>query len=136
MDFEIFIKKRRNNLESMGIKQLKTVEDVDKAFSKPGLNLVFVNSVCGCTLNKAIPGLKSAMEDISVDTITTVFAGQDNEATARAREYFEPEEPSSPSFFLMEKDTLLGSIHRDEIRMNDPKGVRQLILDMIKVHDS
>lgn len=133
---ETFVKERRKSLEELGLKQLKTVEDVDKAFSKPGLNLVFVNSVCGCTLNKAIPGLKSAMEDIDVDTITTVFAGQDNEATARAREYFEPKEPSSPSFFLMKKDTLLGSIHRDEIRMNDPEGVKRLILDMIKAHDS
>lgn len=136
MDFETFIEQRRKNLEELGIKQLKTVEDVDKSFSEDGLNLVFVNSVCGCTLNKAIPGLTKALNEIDVGKITTVFAGQDNEATSRAREYFEPEQPSSPSFFLMKKDKLEGVIHRDQIRISSPDEVKKQIVTLIESNAS
>lgn len=92
----------REELTEIGVEELKTPEDVDRAMKEynKGTMLMVINSVCGCAAGNARPGVKIALDgtDDKPDHLVTVFAGQDKEATARAREYFSEYPPSSPAF--------------------------------------
>lgn len=92
----------REELTELGVEELKTTEDVDRAMKEynQGTMLMVINSVCGCAAGNARPGVKIALDETSgkPDHLVTVFAGQDKEATARAREYFSEYPPSSPAF--------------------------------------
>ena len=73
----------RDELTSIGVKELLTSEDVDTAVKASGTTLVFVNSVCGCAAGSARPGLRlSMMSEVKPDNVVTVFAGMEREATA------------------------------------------------------
>ena len=93
----------RDELTSLGIKELTTPEEVEEVLpAAKGTTLVVVNSVCGCAAGQARPGVAIALENqVKPDHLYTVFAGQDKEATAKAREYFAPYPPSSPSIALL-----------------------------------
>ena len=80
----------REELTSAGVSEMRTAEEVDSILGqKQGTVLVIVNSVCGCAAGGARPGVKIALDHTKVpDKVTTVFAGQDKEATERARDYF------------------------------------------------
>jgi len=81
-----------------------------------GTALIVVNSVCGCAAGNCRPGVAQALEnDLLPEHLFTVFAGQDKEATAKAREYFEPYPPSSPSIALMKDGKLVHFIQRQQI---------------------
>jgi putative YphP/YqiW family bacilliredoxin len=92
----------RKELTDLGVQELTTPEEVDQAIqeNQEGTMLMVINSVCGCAAGNARPGVAIALENSEVkpDKLVTVFAGQDKEATARAREYFQDYPPSSPSF--------------------------------------
>jgi putative YphP/YqiW family bacilliredoxin len=92
----------RKELTDLGVEELTTPDDVDRAIAEhqSGTMLMVINSVCGCAAGNARPGLGIALERSAVkpDKLVTVFAGQDKEATARAREHFKDYPPSSPSF--------------------------------------
>ncbi|MBN2731048.1 MAG: BrxA/BrxB family bacilliredoxin [Balneolaceae bacterium] len=92
----------REELTEIGVEELKTPEDVDRAMKEynKGTMLMVINSVCGCAAGNARPGVKIALDETGdkPDHLVTVFAGQDKEATARAREYFSEYPPSSPAF--------------------------------------
>ena len=92
-------KPMREELTSVGFKELKTTQDVDRALQKKeGTLLVLVNSVCGCAAGSCRPGVLLSLDNSKKpDVLTTVFAGQDKEATAKARAYMQPYPPSSPS---------------------------------------
>jgi putative YphP/YqiW family bacilliredoxin len=92
----------RDELTSSGFQELKTAEEVDSLFkNNNGTFLIFINSVCGCAAGSARPGvIMSANNGKKPDVMATVFAGQDKEATSRAREYMLPYPPSSPSIAL------------------------------------
>ena len=82
----------------MGARECRSVEDVDAAVKSPGVVMMIVNSVCGCAAAKARPGIGMALEQgPKPDVVATVFAGADMAATDRARQYFAPFPPSSPS---------------------------------------
>ena len=100
---EFFIAPMREELTQLGVKELRTVGDVDEAVTKSsGTLMVVVNSVCGCAAGKARPGVALALRhDTKPDAVATVFAGADVEATERARSYFTGYPPSSPSIALM-----------------------------------
>ena len=94
----------REELTQFGVEELKTPEDVDKAMKEyKGTMLLAINSVCGCAAGNARPGLGIALEqsEVKPDHMVTVFAGQDKEATAHARDYFSEYPPSSPAFAAM-----------------------------------
>ncbi len=105
------------DLTENGFKGLTTPEEVDNVLqSKEGTVLVVVNSVCGCAAGMARPGAKLALEnDKTPDQLTTVFAGVDHEATARAREYMLPYPPSSPSIALFKDGKLVHFLERHHI---------------------
>lgn len=92
----------RKELTDIGIEELKTEEDVDRAMTEynQGTMLMAINSVCGCAAGNARPGLAIALEkaEQKPNHLVTVFAGQDKDATARARDYFSEFPPSSPAF--------------------------------------
>ena len=121
MSFERYmldmIQPMRDDLTSVGIQELRTPDEVEQSLpSAKGTTLVVINSVCGCAAGLARPGVAQALEhDITPDHLYTVFAGQDKEATAKAREYFAPYPPSSPSIALMKDGELVHFIERHQI---------------------
>ncbi|MEZ6003692.1 MAG: BrxA/BrxB family bacilliredoxin [Planctomycetota bacterium] len=106
----------RDELTSIGAKELLTPEDVDAAMRQEGTTLVVVNSVCGCAAGSARPAVRLAMmHDKKPTNLVTVFAGMESDATARAREYFKPYRPSSPQMAIMKDGQLLEMIQRQDI---------------------
>ena len=110
----------RQELTRLGVKELRTPEEVDGTLQNAkGTTMVVVNSVCGCAAGKARPGIALALRNgHRPDHLTTVFAGGDIEATARAREYFEPYPPSSPSIALLKDGKLVYMMERRDIEMS------------------
>lgn len=121
MSFERYmldmVQPMRDDLTRIGIQELRTAEEVEENLPKTsGTALVVVNSVCGCAAGQCRPGVAEALQhDILPDHLYTVFAGQDKEATAKAREYFAPYPPSSPSIALMKDGELVHFIERHQI---------------------
>ena len=115
----------RDEMVRMGARELKSVAEVDDLLGDPkGTLLVFVNSVCGCAAGNARPGLALALRHaVRPQQIVTVFAGQDVEATARARQYFSDYQPSSPSIALFREGEVVHFIHRHQIEGQAPQTV-------------
>lgn len=113
---EIMLIPMREELASAGIAETRTAEAVDEAIAKPGVTMVVVNSVCGCAAGKLRPGVRLALESkVLPDRSITVFAGQDDEATARARSYFAGHPPSSPAVALLRDGKLIYLLQRSSI---------------------
>lgn len=121
MSFERYmmdmVQPMRDDLTRLGIQELRTPEEVEaKLPTASGTALVVINSVCGCAAGQCRPGVAEALRhDVLPDHLYTVFAGQDKEATAKAREYFLPYPPSSPSIALMKDGELVYFIERHQI---------------------
>ncbi|MDQ0337355.1 putative YphP/YqiW family bacilliredoxin [Caldalkalibacillus uzonensis] len=122
---DLMIRPMREELTRHGFVELKTPEEVDEAFqSAKGVALVVVNSVCGCAAGLARPAAVHSLNyDKKPDHLFTVFAGQEKEATARAREYFEGYPPSSPSFAVLKDGKIVGIVQRHEIEDNDMESI-------------
>jgi len=107
----------RDDLTKLGIKELRTPEEVEENVpGASGTALIVINSVCGCAAGQCRPGVADALNhEVTPDHLFTVFAGQDKEATAKAREYFAPYPPSSPSIALMKDGELVHFIERHQI---------------------
>jgi putative YphP/YqiW family bacilliredoxin len=107
----------RQELTRLGVKELRTTEEVDDALKdSTGTTLVVVNSVCGCSARMARPAVAIALQNpIKPGNLTTVFAGQDSEATARARSYFTGYPPSSPQIGLIKDGELVFMLERWQI---------------------
>lgn len=118
------VKNARYEITSVGYEQLQTVEAVDEAFNKKGTTLVMINSVCGCAGGKARPAAEQALEfSKRPDYLVSVFAGQDFEATERAREFFIGYAPSSPSFALLKDGKICSMVERSDIEGSSVNGV-------------
>ncbi|MGH7524130.1 MAG: BrxA/BrxB family bacilliredoxin [Gemmatimonadales bacterium] len=124
------IKPMRDELTRLGVKELKSVADVDAALADAnGTALVFVNSVCGCAAGMARPALARALEHkLRPSHLYTVFAGQDLDATARARSYFGEYQPSSPSVALLKDGEVVAFVHRHQIEGRHPDQVANLLV--------
>lgn len=111
----------RKELTENGFEELTTPESVDEFVSTAeGTSLIVVNSVCGCAAGLARPAVNQSLSNgKKPDNLVTVFAGQDREATARMRDYFEGIEPSSPSMAIMKSGQVLHFIPREEIEDHD-----------------
>jgi putative YphP/YqiW family bacilliredoxin len=108
----------RTELTSIGFEELLTPEDVEAKFENmKGTAIVVVNSVCGCAAGLARPAVAYSLQhsEKKPDHLYTVFAGQDKEATAKAREYFTGYPPSSPSFALLKDGKLVYMMERHQI---------------------
>ncbi|WP_266367597.1 BrxA/BrxB family bacilliredoxin [Tellurirhabdus rosea] len=116
------------DLVNAGFQDLATAEDVVNTMENAeGTMLVVVNSVCGCAAGAARPGVKAAVaaSDIKPDKLVTVFAGVDQEATAKMREYLLPYPPSSPSVALFKDGELVHFIERHHIEGRSAQMIAQ-----------
>jgi len=114
---ERFVTPMRQELTRLGIEEMRTPAEVDaKLQNAPGTTLVVVNSVCGCAARNARPAVATALQNaVKPDRLTTVFAGQDTEAAARARAYFTGYAPSSPQIGLLKDGELVFMLERYQI---------------------
>ena len=122
---ELLIKPMREDLTRLGFKETRRPEEVDDVIrNAPGTVMVVVNSVCGCAAGKARPGVALALQNkLLPDQMVTVFAGADIEATDRARSYFKPYPPSSPSIALLRDGKLLFILERRQIEGRDAQEI-------------
>ena len=114
---EMIVGPMRQELTRLGIEETRTAAEVDAVLGeKKGTVLVVVNSVCGCAAGMARPAVAMALEsDARPDRMITVFAGNDREATQRAREYFVGYRPSSPSIALLKDGQVVKMLERWQI---------------------
>ena len=114
---EIMVIPMREELTSIGVKELRTAEEVDRAIvNRPGTTMVIVNSICGCAAGRMRPAVRAALQNsVRPENIFSVFAGQDAEATERARSYFTGYPPSSPSIALLRDGKLIYMMQRSDI---------------------
>ncbi|MGG5253887.1 BrxA/BrxB family bacilliredoxin [Neobacillus sp. SM06] len=129
------VKPMREELTRVGFEELTSAESVEQFMgSVNGTTLVVVNSVCGCAGGLARPAVTQALvnSDKKPDHLVTVFAGQDKEATAKMREYFEGYEPSSPSMALLNGRNVVHFIPRHEIEGFSMETVMENIMTAIK----
>jgi len=114
---EELVQPMRAELSQIGFEQLRTPEAVDERLREKGTTLVVVNSICGCAARMARPGVRQALQQTAAKParLATVFAGQDREATDRARGYFTGYPPSSPSIALLRDGELVYMMERWQI---------------------
>jgi putative YphP/YqiW family bacilliredoxin len=123
---EILIRPMRDELTSMGVEELRDAREVEEAFAQSGTNLMVVNSVCGCAARNARPAVALALRhETRPDRATTVFAGQDLEATNQARRHFHGYPPSSPSIALLKDGDLVFMLERHQIEGRDADEIAQ-----------
>ena len=111
---ELMVIPMREELVRAGFKETLSAEEVDAALAQPGTTLLVVNSICGCAAGKMRPGVRLALSGSAnpPDHKITVFAGQDREATERARDYFEGNPPSSPAIAILRDGKLVYLMQR------------------------
>jgi putative YphP/YqiW family bacilliredoxin len=114
---EIMVIPMREELTRMGVQELRTAEEVDRAIvNQPGTAMVIVNSICGCAAGRMRPAVRIALQNaVRPERMFSVFAGQDTAATERARSYFTGYPPSSPSIALLRDGNLIHMMQRSDI---------------------
>ena len=120
----------RDELVRVGVRELRTPEDVDAALAKAkGTTLVVVNSICGCAAGGARPGVMLALQNkVIPDQLTTVFAGQDRAATERARSFIKGYPPSSPSVALLKDGEVAALLQRHDIEGRSPEQIARALV--------
>ena len=138
MEITEIVKEYRKDLTEVGFKELLSPADVDKFMRDQGsTKFIVINSICGCAAGSARPGVKLALKDkafLKVDSIATVFAGQDMEATETFREYIPDTPPSSPSFYLFKDDSLVYVYPRHFIEGHNPSEIRDDLVEALNVY--
>lgn len=126
----------RQELTRLGFEELRTPAAVDETLKDaPGTTLVVVNSICGCAARNARPAVAIALEnEAKPERLTTVFAGQDVEATTRAREYFTGYPPSSPSIGLLKEGRLVFLLERWQIEGRPAQDIARDLVDAFEQH--
>ncbi|MEM8564965.1 MAG: BrxA/BrxB family bacilliredoxin [Bacteroidota bacterium] len=125
----------RADLTTVGFTELKTGADVDEHMKEhEGTTLMVINSVCGCAAGAARPGVKWAVQhsEKKPSSLTTVFAGVDQEAVAKAREYTLPYPPSSPSIALFKDGELVHFVERHHIEGRNAEMIGNHIVEVFK----
>ena len=130
---EQIVRPMREELTRLGVQELRTVDAVDQQMQSKGTTLVVVNSVCGCAARNARPAIAMALQHtIKPDVSTTVFAGQDTDATSKARGYFTGYAPSSPSIALMKDGDVVFMLERWQI---EGRSAQQIATDLVGAFD-
>lgn len=121
------VKPMKEELTSVGFNQLSSSSEVDEIIENSGESLLLVvNSVCGCAAGNLRPGVRLSLNnDTKPETLATVFAGVDGEATAQARKYFLPYPPSSPSVALFKEGKLVHFLERHHIEGGTPEMIAE-----------
>ena len=125
----------RTDLTSAGFKELKTPDEVERELhDHKGTTLLVINSVCGCAAGAARPGIKWAIQnsDKKPGSLTTVFAGVDKEAVAKAREFTLPYPPSSPAIALFKDGELVHFVERHHIEGRNAQMIGQHLVEVFE----
>ena len=121
---EPMIAPMRQELSRLGIQEARTAADVENAVNAPGTVMIVVNSVCGCAAGKMRPAVRQALQHAAQpDKVVTVFAGQDRDATDKARGYFVGYAPSSPSIGILRDGKLVYMMERYQIESRDMNAI-------------
>ncbi len=122
---EIMVVPMREELTRLGIAELRTAAEVDRALDgSSGLTMVVVNSICGCAAGRMRPAVRLALQHSAVPSrVVSVFAGQDLEATERARSYFTGHPPSSPSIAILRDGKIVYMLPRHQIESRDATAI-------------
>lgn len=123
---EIMVIPMREELTRAGLQETRTAAEVDAALAQKGTTMVVVNSICGCAAGKMRPGVRLAMQNgTTPDQSVTVFAGQDREATDRARSYFGGHPPTSPAIAILRDGALVYLMQRSAIETSTAPVIAQ-----------
>ena len=123
---EIMVIPMREELTRAGITEARTGAEVDAAIAQPGTTMVVVNSVCGCAAGKMRPGVRMALQHTNKpDHSVTVFAGQDREATDKARAHFQGHPPTSPAIAMFRDGQLVYLLQRSAIETSNAPAIAQ-----------
>ena len=122
---EIMVIPMREELTRLGVEELRTAAEVDeKLKNRPGTAMVIVNSICGCAAGRMRPAVRMALQNsVRPDSSFSVFAGQDKEATDRAREYFTGMPPSSPSIGILRDGQFVYLMPRSDIERREAPAI-------------
>ena len=134
---ERFITPMRQELTRLGVEEMRTREEVDQALAEATEpTLLVVNSMCGCAARNARPGVAMALANSQKKPakLTTVFAGQDLEATARAREYIHGYPPSSPSIALLKDGDVAFMLERHQIEGRSAEAIAHDLAGAFEQH--
>lgn len=134
---EMLVAPMRQELTRLGVQELRTAGDVEQVLgAATGTTLLVVNSVCGCAARNARPAVAMALEgaDTRPDTLTTVFAGQDVEATAAARGHIHGYPPSSPSIALFKDGDVAFMLQRHQIEGRTADEIAADLRDAFRQH--
>ena len=133
---EDLVQPMRSELTQIGFQELRTTEEVDKTLPEKGTTLVFVNSICGCAARMARPAVRHALEQSKAkpDHLTTVFAGQDKDATEKARSFFTGYPPSSPSIALLKDGEIVWMLERWQIEGRPPQEISRDLQSAFEEH--
>ena len=127
------VRPMRAELTEAGFTELTTADAVHEFMAETtGTSLVVINSVCGCAAGLARPAAREAAEEVAVDNLVTVFAGQDPEATAAMRGYFDEVPPSSPSMAILKDGQLAYFIPRENIEGFPMEQIKAHLTDVLK----
>lgn len=131
---ERFVTPMRQELTKLGVEEMRTPAEVDARLQNAaGTTLVVVNSVCGCAARNARPAVASALQhSVKPDQLTTVFAGQDVDATSKARAYFTGYAPSSPQIGLLKDGQVVFMLERFQI---EGRSADQIASDLVGAFD-
>ena len=131
---EFMVVGMRDELKNMGVTELRTVEEVDRALTnQKGTAMVVVNSICGCAAGRMRPAVRVALQNANrPEHLFSVFAGQDREATEKARTYTAPFPPSSPSIGIMRDGKLVYFMQRSDIEIRPAQEIAGLLADAFK----
>ena len=134
---ERFVAPMRAELTRLGVEELRTPDEVDAKLGEArGTTLVVVNSICGCAARNARPAVALALRagGKGPDALTTVFAGQDTEATARARSYFTGYPPSSPQIALLKDGGVVFMLERHQIEGRSADAIARDLTEAFERH--
>ena len=133
---ERYVTPMRQELTRLGIEELRTPDEVDARLKDAkGTTLVVVNSICGCAARMARPAVAMALShERKPDHLTTVFAGQDSEATERARSYFTGYAPSSPQIALMKDGKIVFMLERWQIEGRPADAIAEDLVEAFEEH--
>jgi bacilliredoxin len=133
---ETFVTPMRRELTDLGFRELRSAEEVDETLpAMKGTSLVVVNSICGCAARNARPAVRRALtEGKRPDNLFTVFAGQDPDATDRARDYFTGYPPSSPSIALIRDGSLIWMMERWQIEGRQVEDIASDLAEAFRAH--
>lgn len=122
---DMLVQPMREDLVRIGFDELRTPQDVDQVLgSETRTTLLVVNSVCGCAAGAARPGVYLSLQgEKKPEVLTTVFAGQDLDATERARQYITGYPPSSPAVALFKDQELVYMMERHQIEGSTPQQI-------------